>query len=107
MAIKTYWSILKTLVKGTKIPLIPALLADNRLVTNFLEKTNLFNIFFSQQRIIIVNNSSVPTNLTFQTENGLSTFEFSIGDIAKVIEALNPNKHTGYCGFGHIYWRNP
>ena len=37
---KTYWPILKTFVKSSKIPLIPPLLVDNKLVTNFLDKAN-------------------------------------------------------------------
>ena len=45
---KTYWSILKTFVNGSKIPLIPALLVNNKFVTDFLEKANLFNDFFRE-----------------------------------------------------------
>ena len=43
---KTYWSILKSFVNGKKIPLIPPILVNDQLVTNFLEKANLFNDFF-------------------------------------------------------------
>ena len=43
---KTYWSILQTFVNGSKIPLIPPLLVNNQFVTDFLDKTNLFNDFF-------------------------------------------------------------
>ena len=32
---KTYWAIWKTFVNGSKIPLIPPLLVDNKLATNF------------------------------------------------------------------------
>ena len=42
---KTYWSISKTLVSGSKIPLIPPLLVNNEFVTDFLEKANLLNEF--------------------------------------------------------------
>ena len=42
---KTYWSILKTFVNGSKIPLIPPLLVNNEFVTDFLEKANLLNEF--------------------------------------------------------------
>ena len=41
----------------------------------------MFNDFFSKQCSTIVNNSSLPTNLVFETENRLSTFGFSTGDI--------------------------
>ena len=43
---KTYWSILKTFYNGKKIPVIPPLLINNKLVSNFKTKANHFNIFF-------------------------------------------------------------
>ena len=45
---KTYWSILKTFVNSKKIPIIPPLLVNDNFITNFLEKANLFNEFFSK-----------------------------------------------------------
>ena len=47
---KTYWKILKIFVNSTKIPLIPPLLVGNQLVSDFLEKANLFNDYFSNVR---------------------------------------------------------
>ena len=38
---KTYWSILKTFVNGIKIPVIPPLLENNKLITDFKLKANL------------------------------------------------------------------
>ena len=46
---KTYWSILKTFVNGSKIRLIPSLLVKNEFVFDFLVKTNLLNDFFREQ----------------------------------------------------------
>ena len=43
---KTYWSILKTFYSGTKIPLIPPIIIDKKVITNFREKANFFNNFF-------------------------------------------------------------
>ena len=87
--------VLKTFVNGSKIPLILPTLVGNRPVTNFLAKANLFNDVFSKQCSTILNNSSLSTNLTFETENRLSTFDFSTGDIMKIIKALDPNKTYG------------
>ena len=42
---KTYWSILKSFYKGNKVPLIPSLLVNNKIVLDFTEKANLFNFF--------------------------------------------------------------
>ena len=46
---KTYWTILKTFVNGSKIPLTSPPLPDNKLVTNFLDKANIPNNFFTKQ----------------------------------------------------------
>ena len=89
---KTYWKILKTFVNGTKIPLIPPLLVGNQLVTDFLVKANLFNDYFSQQCTTVDNDSSIPPNITFATEQKLSTLEFCTDDIVKIIKSLDPNK---------------
>ena len=89
---KTYWKILKIFINGTKIPSIPPLLLGNQLVTDFSVKANLFNNYFSQQCTTVDNDSSVPPNITFVTEQKLSTFEFCTDDIVKIIKSLDPNK---------------
>ena len=43
---KSYWSILKTLHNGKKIPSIPPVLINNKVISNFKEKANHFNAFF-------------------------------------------------------------
>ena len=93
---KTYWEILKTFVSGTKIPLIAPLLVGNQLVTDFLVKANLFNDFFSQQCTAVDNDSSIPPNITFATEQKLSTLELCTDDIVKIIKSLDPNKAHGH-----------
>ena len=50
-------------VNGAKIPLMPALLVGNQLVTHFLEKPNLFNNECSQKCSTVSNNNSVQSNL--------------------------------------------
>ena len=93
---KTYWKILKTFVNGTKTPLIPPLLVGNQLVTDFLVKANLFNDYFSQQCTTVDNDSSIPPNITFATEQKLSTLEFCTDDIVKITKSLDPNKAHGH-----------
>ena len=95
-ALKTYWKILKTFVNGTKIPLIPPLLVGNQLVTDFLVKANLFNDYFSQQCMTVDNDSSIPPNITFATEQKMSTLEFCTDDIVKIIKLWDPNKAHGH-----------
>ena len=48
---KTYWSVLKRLLnqkKKKKIPRIPSLFHENKLVTDFREKAEIFNSFFAK-----------------------------------------------------------
>ena len=42
---KTYWSILKTFYNGRKIPIIPPLLINDKLETDFKKKANHVNAF--------------------------------------------------------------
>ena len=59
---KIYWSIIKTFINGKKTPIIPPLLVNNNLISNFRKKANIFNNFFVQQCQPIANNSILPTN---------------------------------------------
>ena len=40
---KTYWPILKTFYNTKKVPIIPPILIENKLETDFLKKANYFN----------------------------------------------------------------
>ena len=48
----------------------------NQLVSHFLEKANLFNDYFSKQYTTIDNNSAIPANTSFATEERLPTLKF-------------------------------
>ena len=59
-----YWSIIKPFVYWKKAPIIPPLLVTNKLVTNFEEKANIFNDFFSRQyQATSSNDSTLPLTL--------------------------------------------
>ena len=60
--LKTYWSLLKTLLNNKKILRIPPLLQDNKYVTDLKKKAELFNLFFAEQCSIIDNSSELPSN---------------------------------------------
>ena len=45
--------------------------------------------------MIIGKNSSIPANISFETEESVSTFEICSGDIVKIIRSLDPNKAHG------------
>ena len=93
---KTYWSILKTFLNNKKIPCIPPLFHENKFVTDFKEKAELFNHFFVNQCSLLSNNSVLPTNLPQLTNKCLDSIHFSSSDIAKIISHLDPNKAHGH-----------
>ena len=82
---KTYRSILKSFYKGTKVPLIPPLLVNNKTVSDFTEKANLFNDFFASQCTPINNNSVLPSRKSFKTSKRLYKPNIKEDDILKVI----------------------
>ena len=95
---KSCWSILKTFVNGKKISVIPPLLVNDKFVTNFLEKANLFNEFFSKQCQPLQNNSTLPKSNTYHTENRLNDITFDKEKLLKIIQSLDANKAHGYDG---------
>ena len=79
-------------MNNKKIPLIPPLFHENRFITDFKEKAEPLNSFFAKQCSLIRNDSELPTSLTFNTDNRLSTVSFSHKDVDKSIQNSNPNK---------------
>ena len=49
-------------------------------------------IFFAKQCSLIDNNSKLPSQLHYLTDNCLSSESFSQDDVAKIIHSLDPNK---------------
>ena len=86
---------MKTFVNGNKIPLTPPLLVDYKLVTDFLDKTNQTNDFFAKQYTPVSNGSTVPVSINFETRETLSTLQFYVDDIVKIIKSLDQNKAHG------------
>ena len=93
---KSYWSILKTLYNGKKIPLIPPIWINNKLISNFKEKANHFIAFFTSQCTPVSNNSTLPLVTILFTNASLSSISFNDQDILKIIHSLNTNKAHGY-----------
>lgn len=54
----------------------------------------MFNIFLNAPQWLIT--ALFPQIQTFQTENKLSSFAFSLGNVIKVIKVLDPNKARGH-----------
>ena len=87
---------MKIFLNDKKIPLIPPLFYENRFITDFKEKAELFNCFFSKQCSLLANHSELPTSLSFRTDKRLSSVTFSAEDIGKIIQGLDHNKAHGH-----------
>ena len=91
-----YWSLLKIFLNNKKISLIPPLFHENRFITDFKEKAELFNSFFSNQCSLLKSCSKITTNLRYVFDKRLPTINFTADNIEKGIVSLNPNKAHGH-----------
>ena len=87
---------IKYFLKYEENAYLPPLFYENRFITDFKEKAQLFNIFFSKQCSLIPNNSSLPADVNYITDKRLSTVTFSARDIRKIIQNLDSNKAHGH-----------
>ena len=87
---------MKIFVNDSKIPLIPSLLVDNKLVTDFLDKANLFNNFFAKQCAPLSKDRTVPVNINFEARERLSSLQLCVYDIVKIIRPLDQNEAHGH-----------
>ena len=90
----TDWSILKRFYNGKKLPIIPPLLINNKLESDFKIKANCFNGFFASKCAPLNNNSAVPKSL--HSTYRLSSFCFNEEVILKIINTFNINKTHGH-----------
>ena len=93
---KAYWSILKMFLNNKKTPIILPLFYENRFITDFEKKTELFNSFFAKQCTVINNGSSLPSELLLKTDRFLSNITFPSDDILKIIQNLDSEKVHGF-----------
>ena len=73
---KTYWSILNRFLSNKKLPIIPPILVDDRVVSNFDKKTKLFNSYFASQCTPVTNKSQLPS-LEFKTGQRIEKMTFT------------------------------
>ena len=106
IAPKYYWSLLKTMLNDKKVPCIPPIFHDNKFVTDFSKKADLFNSFFAKQCSIIENNSVLPSSTIPVTDQYLANTEFTKDDIKRIICKLDPNNAHGHDMISICYSRN-
>ena len=93
---KKYWLLLKIILNGKKISCIPAIYHNGKFVSDINKKCDLFNSYFAEQCISLVNGSKLPSVLTVHTESLLESFHFSADHIGGIINKLDPNKAHGH-----------
>ena len=93
---KSYWSILKTFLNNKQIPVIPQIFHDNKFITYFKQKAEIFNSHFSKQCTPLINNSKIPSECPRKSNESLSSITFEINDFEKIIKNLDPNKSHGH-----------
>ena len=92
---KTYWSIINKFLSNKKTPIIPPVLANGDLVSDFERKANLYNNYFAFQCTPIKNSSKLP-NFSYKIEKILTSFDIKDDDILSVIKNLDMDKAHGW-----------
>ena len=72
--------------------MIPPLLVNNKIVSDFTRKTYLFNDFFATY----LTNRRALSTLSFKAHSRLNSISFEKEDIVKIIRNLNVNKAHGH-----------
>ena len=75
---------------GKKVPNIPPLVND-KLITEFEAKTDIFNEYFTSQCTTINNNSVLPSTLNHLADDKLSYFNISSEVIFQLIKNFDAN----------------
>ena len=69
---------------------------DNKLITDFREKDELFNSFFAHQCSLITNTNELPMNCDSLIDKSLPNISFTDNGLGKIIKCLDPNKDHGH-----------
>ena len=83
---KTYWKVLNRFLSNKKVSVIPPVLANREIISNFSQKAVIFNKYFVS--------SSLPT-FGLRTEELFSSLKISENDIFTIIKNLNSDKSHG------------
>ena len=73
-------------------------LVNDKFITAFLEKANLFNDFFSKQCQPLQNNSALLKYNSYHTKNRLNDITLSNEKLLKIVQSLGANKAHGCDG---------
>ena len=74
------------------MPIIPPLLINNKLISDFEVKANNFNDFFTSQCTPLINISKIPETQSYVTNTKLMSAKFEGKDISNIILLLDVSK---------------
>ena len=92
---RAYWSILNTFLNNKKIPNIPPLNVDGKIISNFDKTVELFNSHFAPQ-CPPINNSSVLQSLEYKTNGRLAAVNIKEDESYLILKNLNSEKAHGW-----------
>ena len=92
---KTFWSAYKRLSNKKKNTNIPPIYEDGIYISNFKNKSSIFNKYFAQQCQPFNIASTLP-NFTPLTNNFLTDITFTHAQIAGIIQKLDSKKANGF-----------
>ena len=92
---KSFWTTFKRLVNKKKLSNIPPILEDGKIISDFCQKSTIFNDFFANQCTLNLTSSELPP-LRMYTNSRLSLLTTSEEKIANIILQLNSRKAHGY-----------
>ena len=77
-----------------KLPTIPPVLVDGKLVSDFCKKANILNNFFASICTPIDNASCLPS-FSYRRGSRIKSFQVTENDILAIIKTFDPNKAHG------------
>ena len=92
---KTYWSIINKFLSNKKTPIIPPVLVNGELVSDFEQKANFFNNYVASQCTPTKTSSKLP-NFSYKTEKILTSSDIKYDDILSIMKNLNVDKAHGW-----------
>ena len=87
---------MKCFLTGKKFPCIPSIFHQNRFITDFRGKAELFNSSFANQCSSVQNSSVLPTDFELFRDKSFSNIIFTDNDVGRIISSLHPNKAHGH-----------
>ena len=93
---KTSCPTLKTFYNGKRVPIIPPLLINDKLISDFDVKANHFNNVFASQCTYLDNSSKISESQTYITNTKPSSIKLENKDIVSIIRLLSVSKDHGH-----------